>query len=244
LIIPALISLATGLGLGHLWSTRQAPQLGNFHLSSEITPYRTIEESSEILPDQNQRGGKSSNRSGHNDQASKIPSSIPFLYQTIGNDGKLTWGIRDLAGIDDSTAEAIQHAIDSAMEEYRDMVAANAYPLPFDHGTDITASYQLKAFPETGEKIWQDLVEKMNRIAGKQSAAFLIAAFHPDQRFGGLGKYDYKIEFRQNEDHSGTVADITGTQPGTEIRMYYTSCNLANSPLWIKRLNTTVDQKQ
>lgn len=189
-----------GVVVGGVWVRWNEPKIGNFHVPEGVVPYVAEShgpQAQEIQSRDNQLATKGrGDKRERSDGVHTVPAFVSRLYETIGDDGRLTWGIRDLAGLDDKTALAVQASIDEAFNEFERLAKENLHVLEdqkLSRGSSPT--YELKAFSKQGDEIWEKLEREFVDLAGKHSASFLIAAFHPERQFGYLGKYNYRISF-------------------------------------------------
>jgi hypothetical protein len=194
----AFLSFVTGLAVGAFWSKYDRPKLGNFQEPEGVLEYRTIRDESDPAKGSTATNQDKSRRTkvARRDDRSKpeVPEYMKRLYRTVGNDGRLTWGVRDLAGLSDATAAKVQAPIDDAFAEFAMQAKQNLKQVSKGSPPDgVGAVFEMKAFPEVGVRIWETVRQRMKETAGNQGAEFLIAAFNPEEQMGFLGRYDYKF---------------------------------------------------
>jgi len=230
-----------GIGLlAGFASTKKGTRLGNFHAPDGIYPYLRNE----------QRGGSGSDAEGRG--SSKLPrpfsaksnslekASIGRLYETVGDDGRLTWGIREIAGLDETSSALAQHAIDNAFSRFHEVTARNFKPVDSQSNPESGLFvYELKAFPEEGAEIWKELAEGFEQSAGRQGAEYLIAAFHPETKLAELGKYGMRFSY-QAPDPSGltreAIIQVEYVDPETGKALSSGSYTAGNAPSWMRKL--------
>ncbi|RYZ82738.1 MAG: hypothetical protein EOP04_21465, partial [Proteobacteria bacterium] len=128
----AILSLVAGVGAGVFWSVRAGPRLGNFHEPEGVVQYRSsrsnLNSRLELSKGESPDGSMQPSRTTEvrvNKRKGAIPESITRLYETIGDDGRITWGMRELAGLDDSSVNALQSSIDEAFADFTTLVRRN-----------------------------------------------------------------------------------------------------------------------
>ena len=227
-ITPILV-LGAGIAAGRTDGYRFAPrpQLGNFTQPDGIS---LVSASDSAAADGSGTDKDSKAHSQRPPSGDKLNRYAKNLYQTIGDDRRLTWGIRDLAGLDDATATLLQQKIDSAYARF-DEAARQGFSYSEAESDPAKGKfvYEQKPFPEAAEQIWNDLQGEMKDVAGSQACELLVSAFHAEQKFGFMGNYRYTFVYDKTEN----MIRVEGVDPDGKVRDSG-ACSYEDMPTWMR----------
>lgn len=228
-IIPVLV-LGAGIAVGRIYNKQFSPHphLGNFIMPQGIA---TLSSGTGRSGSPDEKGKDSKANALRPPSGEKLNRYAKNLYQTVGDDRRLTWGIRDLAGLSEDAVSSIQGKIDSAYAKFDEAAKQKlSYSEAESDPSKGRFVYDLEPFPEAADGIWKNLQEEMKSVAGSQASELLISAFHEDQRFGFMGKYRYKFVYDKTEN----VLHVEGFDPGTGKLKDSGGCEFGKMPSWLK----------
>jgi hypothetical protein len=164
-------------------------------------------------PHGNTELGRSEHRAS---QRLATSDTILELYETVGDDGRLTDGIKELAGLSEEGAAKAQATMDDCWRKWEQLARERTTycPAESDHGNKVWV-YRIKSFVPEGRAVLDEMKERLMADVGARSADLLIRAFHPYQYFSNLGGFDVKLTHYMESDPALPIVKAELFDPST-----------------------------
>lgn len=170
-------------------------------------------------PHENADLGRSERRAS---QRLATSDTILELYETVGDDGRLTDGIKELAGLSEEGAAKAQMTMDDCWRKWEQLARERTTycPAESNHGNKVWV-YRIKSFVPEGRAVLDEMKERLVADVGSWSADVLIRAFHPYQYFSNLGGFDVKLTHYMESDPASPIVKAELFYPATGKSLGY-----------------------
>lgn len=200
----AVGSFAVGLILGGI------PPSHSSAVRLEDPPGVELYHTAQATESERQRGNRSGGPHGNTDlgrsehrasQRLATSDTILELYETVGDDGRLTDGIKELAGLSEEGAAKVQMTMGDCWGKWEQLARERTTysPAESNRGNKVWV-YRIKSFVPEGQAVLDEMKERLIADVGARSADVLIRAFHPYQYFSNLGGFDVKLTHYMESD--------------------------------------------
>lgn len=189
-LIGPVLSVAAGYLVG--LEFRQGERTRIFRNDKNMALYSSGDYTRSALADSG--GNLDQDRNRELSSSESVPDRLLKHYETIGDDGRLTHGIIELAGLSEKGVILAQAAIDDAWRMWDETARKNLTVAPLEPISDPPLwHYRINSFGTEGIAIWEEMQERLISDVGSQSADILVRAFHSENYFGNLGQHEVHI---------------------------------------------------